>query len=165
MFASGNVARSTKFHRRTPLGFHSGIEDKAGTKLINDGETFEYEPGHLTYPQPDARYTPDFILPNGIVVESKGYFTPEDRSKHLLIQKTYPDLELRFLFPRYKSRNKLSAKSKTTYADWCKKHGFKFAETYIPEEWLREPPHEKSLQVLKENLHRKGERKKSAKST
>lgn len=165
MLLSGNITRASKFHRRTALGFHSGIEDRIGTKLINDGETFEYEPGHLDYPQPEARYTPDFVLPNGIVVESKGYFTSEDRTKHLLIHKTYPDLELRFLFPRNKSKNKLSAKSKTTYADWCRKYGFKFAETYIPEEWLREPLNEKSLKVLEEHLHRKGVRKKSAKST
>ena len=43
-------------------------------------------------------YTPDFLLPNGIIIETKGRFTPEDRRKHLLIKKQHPDLDIRFVF-------------------------------------------------------------------
>lgn len=158
-YRRGNV----KFHRRTSLGFHEGIEDTIGLRLLDDGETFEYEPGRLKYPQPDSHYTPDFILPNGIVVESKGYFTPEDRTRHLVIQKAYPDLDLRFVFTSGGGRHALRKGSKTTWGDWCYKHGFKWHEQYIPTEWLREPPNEASLKVLKENLIRKGTRKSSKK--
>ena len=165
MLRSSKTRRGNKkFHRRTPLGFHEGIEDIIGTELLNDGETFEYEPGHIKSPQPDSRYTPDFVLPNGIIIESKGYFTPEDRSKHLLIKKTYPDLEIRFVFTRNGGRHKLNKNSKTTWGDWCYKHGFKWTEGHIPEEWLREPTNEASLKVLKEYLIRKGTRKSSKKS-
>lgn len=165
MLYSSKTRSSNKgrFHRRTPLGFHSGIEDTIGIKLINDGETFEYEPGSLPYPRPEARYTPDFVLPNGIVVESKGYFTPEDRAKHLLLKKTYPDLDVRFVFTRNGGRKPITSRSKTTYGQWCLKNGFQWEEAYIPEEWLREPPNEASLKVLKEHLIRKGVRKRKKK--
>ena len=36
----------------------------------------------FTQPAIGRTYTPDFVLPNGIVVETKGRFTLEDRKKH-----------------------------------------------------------------------------------
>lgn len=72
---------------------------------------------------------------SGLIVETKGRFTAADRKKHLLIKEQHPDLDIRFLFQRSASR--LSKKSKTTYADWCRKHGFQFADKVVPEEWLK----------------------------
>ena len=79
------------------------------------------------------KYTPDFFLPNGIIVETKGRFTTADRKKHLLIQKQHPLLDIRFVFQN--PRVKIYKGSKTTYADWCDKHGFVWASKRIPEEW------------------------------
>ena len=82
------------------------------------------------------RYTPDFILPNGIIIETKGRFVAADRKKHLLIQQQHSELDIRFVFSN--SRAKLSKGAKSTYGEWCEKHGFLYADKQIPEEWLSE---------------------------
>ena len=103
---------------------------------------FQYEPHRIKYMQVQERsYTPDILLANGIYVEVKGYFTSLDRVKHLLIKKSNPDLDIRFLFQR--ANNKLSKTSKTTYSAWCEKHGFLWAEKCIPQEWINEKPKSK----------------------
>ena len=76
------------------------------------------------------------MLPNGIIVESKGRFVVADRKKHLYVQKQHPDLDIRFVFSN--SKAKISKGSKTTYADWCSKNRFLFADKLIPEEWINE---------------------------
>ena len=81
-------------------------------------------------------YKPDFILNNGIIIEAKGWLRPSDRTKHLLIQAQYPDLDIRFLFQN--ANNLLRKGSKTRYSDWCAKHGFLYAHQEIPKEWLTE---------------------------
>lgn len=81
-------------------------------------------------------YRPDFPLPNGVIVEYKGYFKSEDRAKHLLIREQRPDLDIRFVFSN--PNTKLSKDSKTTYAGWCVKHAFKYAAKDVPDEWLKE---------------------------
>jgi hypothetical protein len=87
-------------------------------------------------PERDATYTPDFPLPNGIIIETKGRFLTADRQKHLLIKDQRPDLDIRFVFSN--SRSKIGKKSKTTYAMWCEKNGFKYADKSIPTEWINE---------------------------
>ena len=82
------------------------------------------------------KYTPDFTLPNGIIVETKGRFTTYDRKKHLLIQKQHPDLDIRFVFSNPNS--KLYKGSKSTYASWCEKNNFIYAKKLIPKEWISE---------------------------
>lgn len=89
-------------------------------------------------PAREATYTPDFILRNGIIIESKGIFDVEDRRKHMLIREQHPELDIRFVFSS--SRSKLYKGSKTSYAEWCEKNGFQFADKLIPATWLREKP-------------------------
>jgi hypothetical protein len=83
------------------------------------------------------KYKPDFIFHNtGILVECKGRFTGADRSKTLNVRSSLEQegWELRFLFQ--KPYNKLSPKSETTYAAWCDKHDFIWAQgPAIPEDW------------------------------
>jgi hypothetical protein len=81
-------------------------------------------------------YNPDWILPNGIIVETKGNFDAKDRSKHLLVQQQYPWLDIRLVFQR---DNKLYKKSETHYSEWCKKYGILFAIGKVPAAWLKEP--------------------------
>ena len=81
-------------------------------------------------------YTPDFILPNGIIVESKGRFTADDRRKHLAVKAQHPELDIRFVFTNPNS--KLATGAKTSYGQWCDKHGYKYAAKLIPTEWLKE---------------------------
>lgn len=98
-----------------------------------------YETLKLTYTTPptEHKYTPDFPLPNGIIVETKGRFTAEDRAKHLLVKAQHPDRDIRFVFSN--SRARLYKGSPTSYAMWCDKHGFKYADKLIPQAWLHEP--------------------------
>ena len=97
------------------------------------GVAFSYETEKLTYTV-FRTYKPDFILPNGVIVEAKGYFTSADRTKHLRVREAHPELDIRFCFQN--AKNRLNKSSKTTYADWCDKHGFKWCEKVIPLTWV-----------------------------
>jgi hypothetical protein len=130
------------------LGFRSGLEVTAAQQLKDAGVDAAYEATKLAYVKPEtpATYTPDFIIPNGIVIETKGRFVVEDRKKHLLLQKQHPGLDIRFVFSR--SATRISKASKTTYAAWCEKHGFQFADRRIPDAWLQEPADQVRLQAI-----------------
>jgi Phage endonuclease I. len=134
------MARTSK-HRYHGIaaGYRSGLEEVTAENLKQRGVDADYEKEKIKYtiPEREATYTPDFKLPNGVIVETKGRFTADDRKKHLLVKAQHPDKDIRILFQRSKSR--LSKTSKTTYADWCRKNGFQFADKVVPEEWLREP--------------------------
>ena len=118
-------------------GYRSGLEETIAKDLEKAGVSFLYEDKRITYEVNQVRtYTPDFILPNGIIIETKGRFVVADRMKHLMIRKQYPHLDLRFVFSN--SRNKIRKGSKTTYGDWCTKHGFLYADKRIPDEWLKQ---------------------------
>lgn len=105
-------------------------------KSLCNGE--QYESYTISYEKPvtNHTYTPDFVLPNGIIVEVKGILQLEDRQKHLLIKEQHPNLDIRFLFQN--AKNKIRKGSKTTYAMWAEQHGFKWAQKTIPEDWLKE---------------------------
>ena len=94
---------------------------------------FSYETLKLKYEQPHT-YTPDFILPNGIIIEAKGYWLPSDRTKHKYVRQSNPQYDIRFCFQN--AYNRLSKKSKTTYAEYCDKNGYLWCHKKIPEEWL-----------------------------
>lgn len=119
-------------------GYRSGLEEKVAAELAEAGVEVEFESMVIQYTKPETshRYTPDFPLPNGIIIETKGRFTVEDRKKHLLIKKQHPDKDIRFVFSN--PNNKITKGSKTTYAMWCEKHGFKYAKRSVPEEWINE---------------------------
>jgi len=126
------------FDYRLAHGFRSGLEERVSEQLafLNILDCYEIKKIPFVQPAKNRNYTPDFWLPNGIIVETKGVFTVQDRQKHLLIKEQYPDLDLRFVFSN--SKNKLRKGSKTTYADWCNKYGFIFADQLIPEQWINE---------------------------
>lgn len=119
-------------------GYRSGLEAAIQDQLSQQGIKAEYESHKIHYNVPALyrTYTPDFRLPNGIFIETKGRFILEDRKKHLLIRDQYPDIDIRFVFQN--SRNKIRKGSATTYADWCIKHQFKYADKSIPSNWLSE---------------------------
>lgn len=122
------------------LGFRSGLEGQVSRQLMAANIPYEYESFKVPYitPAKPHKYTPDFRLPNGIIVETKGRFVTADRQKHLLIKDQHPTLDIRFVFSN--SKTKISKASKTSYADWCIKYGYQYADKYIPMEWLKEPP-------------------------
>ena len=118
-------------------GYRSGLEDRISEQLKGLKLPFKYEEFKIKYEVNEVRtYTPDFELPNGIIIESKGRFVAADRKKHLLVKKQHPELDIRFVFSN--SRAKISKGSKTTLGMWCDKHGYMYADKLIPEEWIKE---------------------------
>lgn len=120
------------------MRFRSGLEKRTADWLKAKKVAFDYEKLRLPYLVSETRtYTPDFqILSNGIIIETKGRFLPSDRKKHLLIKEQYPELDIRFVFSNPNA--KIRKGSKTSYADWCDKHGFLYAQEVIPTEWIKE---------------------------
>jgi hypothetical protein len=134
------VGRRTSARRREAeaAGLRSGFELDVKEAAEEDGlEGIEYEPEGLVieWLPTSRKYKPDWRLPNGIIVESKGKLDAGTRTKHLQIKKQHPDLDIRFVF---QYDNKLSKVSKTRYSTWCEKHGFKYAFKRIPREWYDE---------------------------
>lgn len=131
--------------------FRSGLEDKVAKQLEAKGIKAEYEMWKIPYVIPASKHTyrPDFILPNGIIVETKGLWEADDRKKHLLIREQYPELDIRLVFSS--SRTKIYKGSPTSYGEFCEKKGILFADKLIPAEWLKEPkravPWEKLIRV------------------
>ena len=118
-------------------GYRSGFEHKVSDQLKENKIKFGYETTVIDYIKPETKhtYTIDFTLPNGILVETKGRWVLEDRKKHLLIKSQHPDLDIRIVFQNPKG--KIRKGSKTTYADWCDKHGIIWADKEIPKDWLK----------------------------
>lgn len=131
----------TQAERGIREGYRSGLEVQVAEQLEQEGVSVKYEDpdSKIKYEVNETRtYTPDFILPNGIIVETKGRFVTADRKKHKLIKAQYPDLDIRFVFSN--SRQKISKTSKTTYAMWCEQQGIPYADKFIPKAWLIEKP-------------------------
>lgn len=133
-------AAYSRARRHNSHTYRSGLEEVNANHLQALGVTPNYEAYEIEYTVPESkhRYTPDFVLPNGIVIETKGVWDAEDRRKHLLIKQQYPQLDIRFVFNR--SKSPLYKGSKTTYAKFCEQHSIKYADKLIPKEWLKEGP-------------------------
>ena len=118
-------------------GYRSGLEHPLSLYLDEHKVKYDYENIKIEWEDLAYRtYTPDFILYNGIIIETKGRFLAADRRKHIAIKKQHPKLDIRFVFTN--SRAKLSKGAKSSYADWCIKHGFRYYDRIIPEDWLKE---------------------------
>ena len=116
-------------------GYRSGLEEDISNDLKDRGVGFEYEKLKIKWTLLESKtYTPDFVLPNGIIIESKGRFVAADRKKHLKIKEQHPKLDIRFVFTN--SRSKLHKGAKSNYGDWCVKNGFLYSDKRIPDEWL-----------------------------
>ena len=126
--------RKRRKKRLSPTSrYRSGFEQTLANQLKRSGVAFEYETVKLEY-RKVATYTPDFILPNGIIIEAKGVWTVEDRTKHLLVREQHPHLDIRLVFMN--AFNKIRKGSNTTYARWCEKKNILYANKQIPKQWL-----------------------------
>ena len=115
------------------MKFRSGLEQKTANYLEKENVPFLYEATKLEYVI-HATYCPDFILPNGIHLECKGFLRPTDRRKMIAVKKANPDIDIRFILQR---DNTLAKGSKTKYSDWCTKNGFPYCIfPHIPTDWL-----------------------------
>ena len=114
---------SYSYQRRHNTGtYRSGLEEVNSDLLKTFSIEPKYEQYYLEYVVPESKhkYTPDFVLPNGIIIETKGVWDAEDRKKHMLIKEQHPNLDIRFVFSR--SATPISKGSKTTYASFCDKN-------------------------------------------
>ena len=126
-----------RFKHALKQGYRSGLEIKVKDYLRERKVRFKYESLKIEWEDLAYRhYTPDFVLPNGIIIETKGIFSSADRKKHLEIQRQHPKLDIRFVFSNARARLYKGAKSR--YCDWCEQKNFKWAHRVIPEGWLLE---------------------------
>ena len=125
------MAKQKIFRRK----FRSGFEKSVALALTEAGVPFEYETVNVSYSM-EHIYIPDFILPNGILIECKGYFKSPDRRKHISIRKHHPELDIRFVFMRPTSL--VGGAKKLTCAGWAKRHQFLWTERWIPKAWIQE---------------------------
>lgn len=129
-------------------GYRSGLEHKLSIYLDELKYKYLYEKVKIEWEDLSYRtYTPDFILNNGIIIETKGRFLAIDRRKHLAIKQQHPDLDIRFIFTN--SRNKLRKGAKSSYGQWCDKYGFRYYDRIIPEDWLKEKGKNKHPSFIK----------------
>ena len=141
---------TTHSARRVALknGYRSGLEHSIALYLLTYKTTFDYESIKIEWEDLTYRtYTPDFILKNGIIIETKGRFLATDRRKHI---------DIRFVFTN--SKSKLYKGAKTTYAQWCIRHGFRYFDRIIPEDWLKEKgknKHPKFIEFKKKKVIRR----------
>lgn len=100
-------------------GYRNGFEAKCGAAF---GPAFAYEPIKLSYTTTHT-YTPDFVdEATKTIIETKGFFPQEDRSKMLAVKRANPDWRIEICFQR--PDTKLNKASSTTYRQWAEKHGF-----------------------------------------
>ena len=118
----------------TTSKFRSKLEERVADLLSNLGISYEYESTIVPYVI-QHNYTPDFLLPSGVFLECKGYWAPEDRRKIKAVKKQNPDIEILMIFQS--PYNRISKSSKTTYAQWCDRHGIRWSSYQeIPIDWL-----------------------------
>lgn len=130
--------RQFKFKPKRVDKYKSLLESNVAEGLSRFNEPFKYEQKTLSYLIPEKlhKYTPDFELHNGILVEVKGVFDAEDRQKLLYVREQHPDKDIRLVFSSLSKR--ITPTSKTTYEDWCIAHRFKYAKLFVPREWIEE---------------------------
>ena len=123
-----------KLKKKKEPKFRSKLEEKVATLLKELGVSYEYESTQVPYVI-QHNYTPDFLLPNHVYLETKGYWDAADRRKVLAVKRDNPYIDLRMVFQS--PYNTISKKSKTTYAQWCDKHDIPWTSYKdIPIDWL-----------------------------
>lgn len=119
--------------------YKSGLEQKIADQIEANGLNVRYEELVIPFIQPERtrKYKPDFILPSGIILEVKGRFDTDDRTKMKMVRDSNQHLDIRLVFQN--ANAKISKKSRTSYADWCEHNGFRWADKgWIPKEWIEE---------------------------
>jgi len=138
----GAVTISKARRHAIAKGYRSGLEEKVSRQIVDAGLPLMYETDKVTYlwPERTATYTPDFRLLNAdgqiMYIETKGIWSVSERQKWHLVTEQHPDIDFRLVFSNQNAR--LYKGSPTTYAAYCDKHGFTYANKVIPQEWLDE---------------------------
>ncbi len=130
------LTKVTRTPDRDGMTFRSKFEAQLYGLARAHKKSLDFEPKSAIIPYSiNYRYQPDFVLPNGILVEAKGQLDVADRRKMVAVKAARPDLDIRFVFQS--ARSKLSRYGKT-YGEWATSAGFPWAEGSIPLEWWNE---------------------------
>jgi hypothetical protein len=109
--------------------FKSKLEERVWEVLKKQYPQVKYEPDKFKYIQPEVTrtYTPDFRTGRRkVYLEAKGKLDLETRKKMLWFKECNPDIRIIFLFQN--SDNKITKRSKTTYAMWAEENGFEWLD-------------------------------------
>lgn len=134
--------------------YRSKLEESVAQDLENKKVSYMYEWDWINYTV-TRKYKPDFLLPNQIHVEVKGYFRSADQRKHRAIKKQHPEIDLRFVFQNVNARVQ---GSQMTCAEWCNKYNFLYAEGVIPKQWIKERNKQQSERNARQNVTRRKRR-------
>ena len=116
--------------------FKSGLEEKAWKILKQHFPRVTYEPDHIEYLQPEKerKYNPDFKMGKNIYIEAKGKLDLATRQKMVWFKDCNPSITIIFLFMN--PDNKITKRSKTTYAMWADKEGFLWLD--FRKDWIND---------------------------
>ena len=82
-----------------------------------------------------TRYTPDFFLANGTVLEVKGRWPSLERKRITAFKEQYPEVDIRMVFMY---DNWLTGAKKQRYSEWCEARGIQWTiGCRIPDEWTK----------------------------
>ena len=95
----------------------------------------QYETNKLKYTV-EHTYNPDWKIKENVYIETKGLWRAADRAKHLHMREQHPEVTVYLVFQN--PNNRLSRVSKTTYGEYCTKHGIEWATIdNVPEAWFK----------------------------
>jgi predicted N-formylglutamate amidohydrolase len=81
-------------------------------------------------------YTPDWKIKENVYIETKGLWKAESRAMLRYLKEQHPEVVVYMVFQN--PNNKLNRASKTTYSQYCDKHGIPWATIdSVPEEWFQ----------------------------
>lgn len=131
MIGGGSLSRRSQ-KRKTIYPYKSQFEKDFHEKYPK----LKYEDTKLKYTV-EHTYSPDFTVKDNVFIETKGLFKAADRAKHLYIKQQHPEVTVYLVFQN--PNNKLSRVSKTTYGEWCDKHGILWStlQEGLKKEWLK----------------------------
>jgi len=115
--------------------FKSKLEEKVWAVLKKEFSAVKYEPQRFKFIQPEVErtYIPDFKTGrSNIFIEAKGKLDLETRKKMVWFRDSNPTIRIIFLF-MYRD-NKITKRSKTTYAMWATDNGFEWLD--FRKDWL-----------------------------
>lgn len=115
--------------------FKSKLEEKVWSVLKKHYPSVKYEPSKYKFVQPaiERTYIPDFKTgQTSIYLEAKGKLDLDTRKKMIWFRDSNPTIRIIFLFQN--PDNKITKRSKTTYALWATSNGFEWLD--FRKDWL-----------------------------
>lgn len=113
-----------KRNKKKQIVYKSGLEKLFAELLFKHGVQAKYEARRFEFVRM-AHYLPDWEINPTLYIETKGYFSPRNRADLLSFREQHPGVEIFLVFSQ--PNNRLTAKSKTTYAEWCQRHKFRWS--------------------------------------